>query len=79
MLWVYDLEKYFYFISPGTVFKRQNLTSTDGTRTESVNRFKSEFTIVICPLQSAIVYLFRLTLEALNYLCINHGEQRFFF
>ena len=36
MLWVYGHYKYFNSYSAGTVFKRLNLTSTDGPRAESV-------------------------------------------
>ena len=41
MLWVYGHYKYFNYFSPGIVFIRENLTSTDPGRSHALIRVKS--------------------------------------
>ena len=49
MLWVYDLYKYFNSYSAGTVYRRQNLTSSDGRfwRLKTVHEYSRFYSVLL--------------------------------
>ena len=58
MLWVYGHYKYFYPLSPGGDYRRQNLTSNVGPRAEIINfeKCSTVFVIRIQQLQQRLRY-----------------------